>query len=302
VPRLATLFALLFSLSCGRSDPPSATAGGTRSDTSATPARPRVVTLTPSSTEVVAALGASDLLVGVDQYSSYPPSVIELPRVGDFIRPNVEAVITLRSDIVVGDETQADALRQLEQAGITTVSSRAQTIEDIRQALVDVGRALDRQEEARRALAILDDKLASAEAHAHDAAKAAGRKPRVLVVLDRRPGGFGGMVAAGPDTYLDDMLRRAAAENAFADSPVRYAQISPEQVIARAPDVILDTTHGDDVEKLRRDWDALPTVPAVEHGRVHILADAMYHAPTPRLGGALETIVGLLWGAPARGP
>jgi iron complex transport system substrate-binding protein len=108
------------------------------------------------------------------------------------------------------------------------------------------------------------------------------------------------MVAAGPDTYLDEMLRRASAENAFADSPVRYAQISPEQVIARAPDVILDATHGDDIEKLRRDWEALPTVPAVQHGRVHILADAMYHAPNPRIGDALETIVDLLWGASRR--
>ncbi len=260
----------------------------------------RVVTLTPSSTEVVAAVGGLDLLVGVDQFSAYPPEVQKLPKVGDFLHPNVEAILASGCDspacVVVCDATQNSAKEKLDSFGVRTVTSAMQNISDVRQALAKVGRALGREEAATRAIAAFDAELAAAEARARAALAAAGAKqPRVVLVVDRRPGGFAGMVAAGPDTYLDELLHRAGGENVLADSPVRYTQISAEEILTRAPDVIIDVTHVDDPTAATRDWAALAQVPAVKNGRVHVLADARFLGPGPRLGAALHRLVDLLW-------
>src|SRR5690606_32243208 len=103
-----------------------------RSERAAAPeaAPRRVVTLTPSSTELVAAIGAADRLVGVDRYSEYPPSVKDLPVVGDFLSPNVEVIVRLRPDLVVLDEVQARIAPALEAAGIDTIALPMHTIRD----------------------------------------------------------------------------------------------------------------------------------------------------------------------------
>lgn len=215
---------------------------------------------------------------------------------GDFISPNVEAILATGCDIVVADESQANAVNTLRSAGLKVITSKMQNLSDVREALAKVGEALGKQAEAERAIALLDVDLADAARRATEALAAnGGKRPRVLVVIDRRPGGFGGMVASGPGTYLDELVARAGGDNVLADAPVRYAAISVEEVIARAPDVILDATHTDDAAKLRPDWDTLVTVPAVKNGRVHVLGDATFEAPGPRLGAALRKTVILLW-------
>jgi iron complex transport system substrate-binding protein len=252
----------------------------------------RVICLTPSTTEIVATLGAVDRLVGVDQYSQFPASVRDLPKVGDFLQPNLEAILSLRPDVVLIDQAQEQrVVPGLKGAPIRVVSLRMHTVEDVRQALRIAGEALGRQDQARGEIARLDAELA---------AVAASVKPeaarRVLFVVDRRQGSLAGMVAAGPDTYIDELLRRAGAVNVLASSSVRYAQISPETVISLAPDVIFDAAHVEPGTegKAVADWAALSTVPAVKSGRVHVLADPIFVTPGPRLGAALRRIAELL--------
>jgi iron complex transport system substrate-binding protein len=117
----------------------------------------------------------------------------------------------------------------------------------------------------------------------------------VLFVVDRRSGGLAGMVAAGPGTYIDDLLKRAGVDNVLADAAVRYVQISAEEVLARAPDIILDAVHVDDPEKAKGDWSALASVPAVANRRVHVLGDPLFVTPGPRLDEAFERLCAILW-------
>jgi iron complex transport system substrate-binding protein len=117
----------------------------------------------------------------------------------------------------------------------------------------------------------------------------------VLFVVDRRTGGLAGMVAAGPGTYIDDLLRRAGVDNVLHDASVRYVQISAEEVLARAPDIILDAVHADDPTRAREDWAPLGSVPAVARGRVHVLGDPLFVTPGPRLDEAFARLVTILW-------
>jgi len=273
------------------------TSGGCRRDAGA-PARAklRVVTMTPSMTQVVDALGAIDLVVGVDKFSDSPEAVTHLPKVGDFLSPNLEAVLSLHPDIILLDAVQEKFVTPLKDAGIKKVYAiEMQSVGDVRAAIQSVGEALGRPEAVKRVVADLDAALAAQTDHAEAAAAKAGQKPRALFVVDRRPGGLSGMVAAGPGSYLDELLQRAAAINVLADAHARYVQLPAEEVIRRAPDVIFDAAH-DATERGLADWAPLASVPAVANHRVYLLGGSVYVTPGPRLAEALAGLVDFLWG------
>jgi iron complex transport system substrate-binding protein len=271
---------------CGRHERPATGSDGSHH---------RIVCLTPSSTEVVAALGATDEIVGVDQYSVYPLEVQHLPKVGDYIAPNLEAILALHPDIAVLDAVQSQAQGKLQAAGITTISLKMMTVDDVRIGLRQVGATLGRQAQAEALVARLDADLARLRDEAMKKRAAAGHAVRVLVVVDRQPGGLGGIYAAGPHTFLDEVLTLLGAENVLASSPVSYANLAADHVIALAPDVILETTPATDPAKARLDWNVLASVPAVAHQRIYQVADPALQAPGPRLASGIARLLPLLW-------
>ena len=255
----------------------------------------RVVCLTPTATEIVAALGALDRVVGVDQFSSYPPAVSSLPKVGDFVSPNVEAILALTPDIAIGDEAQAAQINQLKEKGIQVVAAKMQNMGDLRDGITVIARALGRADAGSALVTKLDADLRAVDATITEQISAGRAPPRVLLVVDRQLGGLGQLVAAGPGTYFDELLVRARAVNVLADSPARYARISIEEILARRPDVILDAVHTADTARALADWDALPTVPAVAQHRVYILGDTLFVTPGPRLAEAYARLAALLY-------
>jgi iron complex transport system substrate-binding protein len=275
---LATLAA------CARADGGEAAAGDE------TPRR--IVTLTPSTTEIVAAAGGLDWLVGVDRYSEHPPEVRELPRVGDFINPSFEAILRLTPDLVVLDEVQRKVDSGLRSAGIDTVVLRMHTLEDVREGLRRVSDALGTGERARDAIDRIDAAVAEIEKRASEREG----ELSVLLVVDRQLGGLGNLVVATSGSYLDELLAITGARNALATAGPRYAKISPEAVVRAAPDVIIETTHAADADRARHDWSELGDVPAVAHGRVHLVREAYYSAPGPRADQALRRLDELLYG------
>ena len=159
-----------------------------------------------------------------------------------------------------------------------------------------MGRALAREVAAQAALAEIERALASARSHAH--AKA---PPRVLGVVDRELGGLGNLVAAEPGSYLDELLDVVGAENALTDYRVRYPKLSAEQILRAQPEIILDLAPAAVPESGRDDWNRLPELPAVQHGRVYVLQDGIYLAPGPRIGQAIERLSAIVHGG-APGP
>lgn len=255
----------------------------------------RVVSLTPSLTEIVAALGAIDLLVGVDKFSVIP-AVQHLPQVGDFLSPNLEAIVALAPDIVLLDSVQTHAIEGLKAAKIRFLAVPIQNVDDVRAALRNVGTAVGREAAAAREILRLDRDLTNQAARAERHAAQGGKRPRVLFIVDRRPGGLSGMIAAGPGSYIDELLRRAGVDNVLADSSVRYVQISAEEVLQRAPDIILDAIHDANPERARADWASLSSVPAVANSRVYILGSPIYVTPGPKLDQALQGLIDRIWG------
>jgi iron complex transport system substrate-binding protein len=242
------------------------------------PAGARIVSLTPSATEVVAALGATALLVGVDDYSRFPPEVGKLPKVGSFLQPNLEAIVRLHPTLVIVDDVHGPTAQGLADAHVATVECPMHALGDVRTALRTVGARLDRAREADAQIAAIDAALAAARAHqpAHH--------PRVLAIIDREAGGLGNATAAGPGSWLDDLLAAAGGDNVLAASPARYPKVSLETLLRSAPDVIIDVSGQD--PKAWQDLD----VPAVKAGRVVALPQELFGGPTPRVAQAVAQL------------
>jgi iron complex transport system substrate-binding protein len=243
----------------------------------------RLISLTPSATEVVAALGSAPALVGVDEYSEYPPEVKALPKVGSFTTPNLEAIVRLKPTLVIVDDIHANAAGALHDAGITTVECKMHTLPDVKAALRTVGAKLGKAAEADSVVARIEAAIEAAYA------KRPAKRPRVMMIIDREAGGLGNLIAAGSGTYVDELLAVVGGENVFAAAGVKYPKISMEEVVRAQPDVILDMSYAGRGAKGLDPWKAAE-VPAVKTGRVVLLADAFLIAPSPRVDAALAAL------------
>jgi len=289
---IAALAGLAFALAGGcerpRDQAPPAAASATGAPLA--PVR-RVVTTTPSSTEIVAAAGAVDRIVGVDRFSRFPPSVVGLPIVGDFMSPSVEAILQLRPDLAVLDKVQTKTAAALAEGGVRTLVLEMHTVDDVLRGLSAAGRALGSEPGAAAARAALERDIAAVR----DRGRSRARRVRALVIVDRELGALRGLVAAGPGSYLDELLTLVGADNVLAGARPRYANIAPETVVESRPDVILDAVHTGDPAAAARDWQSLPAVPAIATGRVHLLTETYYVSPGPRLHLALAGLERLLY-------
>jgi len=261
-------------------------AGCDRGPANAPPAGPaRIVTLSPSATEVVAALDATPLLVGVDDYSTYPPGVEKLPHVGSFLAPNVETSVALHPTLVIVDDVHGQTAAALHDQKIATLECAMHALPDVKAALRSVGAQIGKAAEADRVVARIDGALE--EARAHRPAK----RPRVLAVIDRETGGLGNLVCAGPGSWLDELLAVVGGENVLAAAGNRYPKISVEEVMRAEPDVILDLSFG--AAKDLSPWQSLH-VPAIAAHKVLALSDPFLQAPSPRVAEAISTLAAAL--------
>ena len=235
-----------------------------------------VVSLMPTGTEVVAALGSTTTLVGVDQYSEYPPEVKALPKVGSFLAPDVEAIVRLHPSFVIVDDVHGQVAASLHDRGIDTVGCTAHVLADVKACLRAVGARLGRAQQATAAVAAIDAALDAA------AAKRPVHHPRVLAIIDREPTGLGNLVAAGPGSYLDELLAVVGGDNVLAGTGVRYPKISTEEVLRAKPDVILDLSgHG------AAAWQELSA-------NARSLTSDYLRGPSPRVAPALDELAAAL--------
>jgi iron complex transport system substrate-binding protein len=268
--RRLAMFAFVALLACGRSEPAKSTGGPMR-----------VVSLSPSATETVAALGATASLVGVDEYSTFPPEVTKLPKVGSFLTPNLEAIVALKPTFVIIDDVHGQAAGALRDAGIETVPCAMHALPDVKTALTTVAARLGTPDAATRAITEMDQAIAAAKA-SHPSTK-----PRVLAIIDREAGGIGNLVAGGPGSWIDELLVLVGAENVLAASGIRYPKISLEEIMRTQPDVILDLSFPGRAEIAS--WQAVD-VPATRNHKVVAIAEAFLVAPSPRVKQALAAL------------
>ena len=268
----------------------------------------RIVSVVPSVTETLFALGLGDRVVGVSDYCKYPPEVTGLPKLGGLYNPNIERIVELRPDLAVLLREHHELKEKLGRAGIGTLTVDHASVAGIldsfdeiaaRCGVPDAGRALRRDCEKR-----LEKIRVTAE----------GEPVSVLLVLDRDLGerNVREVYAAGKNRYFNDLLRLAGASNVLADAASAVPTLSREGIIESKPDVIIDLSSLGAVpdedaaefeELYRHDWDSFAdSVPAVRDGRVYPILVDYATIPGPRFVRFVELLSEIIHPRPSPEP
>jgi iron complex transport system substrate-binding protein len=251
----------------------------------AAPAR-RIVSLAPSATEILFAIGAGDRLVGVCSFCDHPAGVAAVPRVGTFTSPSIEAIVAARPDLVIGARGPATvgAVAAVGRLGVPVLLVEDTTLDAVWTAIAEIGRRTGREDAAAALASELRGRLDRVRA------RLAGVAPRrVLVVVGQTP-----LIVAGVGTFVDDLIHVAGGVNVAADTGQPWPRLSIETVLARAPEVIIDTALDHEEGADRGLWDRFPTLPAVRDSRVHAYGSFAALRGGPRLAEAAEDFARLI--------
>ena len=246
----------------------------------------RIVSLAPSVTETLFALGAGPDVVGVSQYCDYPTEVRKLPRVGSFLTPNIEAIIALRPTLVIGLGLSSDQreLRALTSMGYPVLLVSDGSLDEIENSIGEVGAHIGRTREARDLAAQIRAQIAEVSERLSSASTV-----RALMLVGHQP-----VVAVGRGNFLNQLLQLARADNIAAASGQQWPQLSIEYIIAMRPQVILDGSMGNDPTSPSKFWESYQTIPAVTDHRVFgYPQDPILH-PGPRVGRSLEILARMI--------
>jgi iron complex transport system substrate-binding protein len=282
---LCALVVILLSsfTSCGKQANEPSEAGLEPSPEKKYPAR--IVSMAPSITEVVFALGLGDRVVGVTDYCDYPPEAEEKPTIGGVSNPNMEAIVALDPALVIAlpIASHQGLFRSLNQLGIKVITLPNDTLEDLFNTIRTIGKETSTQEAAEEMIGRLQAKLS-------EMSEKVAQSPRrkVMFVVGEDP-----LFVAGGGTFIDELISIAGGTNIAGDSLSKYPRLGIEGVVSRAPEVILYTSFNFELTperdaRAKKLWSAYPSLPAVRDGRICGLVADHVTLPGPRLALGVE--------------
>jgi len=247
----------------------------------------RIVSLVPSVTEVLYAIGAQGTLVGVTDFCDYPPEARRKPHVGDMLSPNLETLVTLKPDLVVATRSgnREETFDQLKRLGIPIYLVDPVTVDDVLRLVSDLGDLTGHRERA----VLVDRDLERRIAAVQDRVK--GRpQPRVLYVLWPEP-----LIVPGRGALVSELIALAGGASVTADQGQGYPRMSLEAAVGRAPEVIVLARHGSRTGSAGREqWLRLESMPAIRSGRLYIADGDLMHRYGPRLVVGLEKLARMI--------
>ena len=238
----------------------------------------RIVSLTPSNTEILFALGLKNRIVGVTRYCDYPAQARKKSKVGD-MTISVEAVAVLRPDLVLAHATINDAvIPRLERLGMTVFAIDPKTLDEVVRDIRTVGKITARPRTAESVAKRMQSDIAAVKA-----SRANKRSRKVLVVIQANP-----LWSAGPKTFVDEMIRIAKGKNIAYNARPGFNTFSKELAVSRNPDVIVTGVTSDADYFLKSPlW---RHTNAVKHKRVHVIESELVVRPGPRLTTGLKRL------------
>jgi iron complex transport system substrate-binding protein len=248
----------------------------------------RIVSLAPSNTEILFAVGAGEQVVGVTTYCNYPQEAETREQIGGFSAEtiSVEKIIAFKPDLVLSTgKLHEKVIEALEQAGITVYAVDAETFDQVYASIEAIGQMTGHNEEATHLVTHMKERVAAVESVVAEIPNE--ERPTVFWETWDDP-----LMTAGPTTFAGQMIEKGGGVNLFADVTKRYSEISIEEVIQRNPDVIMGPdSHGEaltaDHIATRPGWE---TVKAVQDGRIYVINGDITSRAGPRIVDGLEMI------------
>lgn len=248
----------------------------------------RIVSLAPNITEILYALDIGHRIVGVTIYSDYPDEAKEKPKVGSYVSLNIEKIVSLKPDLIIGTyggNPKSTVLR-LEQLGFPVYVTRTETAAEMLTMIENIGTITYTSEKAGVLANTLRERIDAVTSKVRNA-----RQPLVFLEINAKP-----LITTGAGSFQHEVIGLAGGRNLAGDSPARYPQYSLEDVVKKGPDVILISTMDRSglFEQQKAQWMRWENIPAVKNGRIHFIDSDLVDRASPRIVDGLEEMARLI--------
>jgi iron complex transport system substrate-binding protein len=241
----------------------------------------KIVSLSPSNTEILFALGAGDKVVGVTSYCDYPEEAKKIEQVGTFEGPNMELIKKAQPDVVLAGYIQEETVKTIESMGIPVIVTEAESFEAIYQSIGLIGKITGTGVKAEEIVAGMKSKIAEIETNIKDK-----KKPTVFYVVWTDP-----LTTAGSNTFINDVIKAAGGIN-VAEKVESWAKYSAEQLVKDNPEILVAALHSTDKGMAKEDLKENPIfskLECVKNGKVYVMSDDnVISRPGPRIVQAVE--------------
>jgi iron complex transport system substrate-binding protein len=266
------------------------------SQSSSTQTSHRIISLAPSITETLFALGLGDNVVAVTNYCDFPAKVSKLTKVGGFINPNLETIIALQPDLVILLANQQRVVEQLQQLNIPTLPVLNTSLDDIKQTIATIGQQTQHQQQADELLNKINQKIAVI------AEKTKGlARPTVMVTMGHSINSehMKQIFIAGQHDFYNDLITLAGGQNVYQAQQPSVPSLSIEGIMQLNPQIIFDIypeadDHNSDLGQVLRQWHNLVYVDAIKNNRIHIIEQNYATIPGPRIFLLLDQLARLI--------
>jgi iron complex transport system substrate-binding protein len=251
----------------------------------------RIVSTAPNITETLFGMGLGPRVVGVTIYCKFPAEAAKLPKIGTYLKPDIEAILALKPDLVVVQKQPNHLAEALSRLHVPFVEVQSQNLEAVYAGAREIGKAAGANEAAERLVRGMQDQLQQIRK-----LTAGKTKPSVAFIVGHTAGRLDGLVAGSGTSYFSDLLDYGGGTNIFSDVTVPYPKISLEEILSRNPEVIMELSgetrpKQQDVLTL---WQTKGTLQAVKSGRVYALESTPFLVPGPRAVEAVKLVLHLL--------
>lgn len=251
----------------------------------------RIVSLAPSVTEILFELELGEKIVGVTSFCNYPEQAKSKAKVGGFYDPSLEAVVSLRPDLVIGISNLGNqrVIHSLNALNISTLIVKSFSIEGILESILTIGKETGTEFMAEKLVDGLRERIEKIKTITGKA-----KKPRVLFVFSYEP-----LIVAGRETLADDLITYASGENIVRDVKGRYSRYSMEEIIFQRPEIIITaapmniSSPAKDFPKMKG-WEKWKDIPAVKSKRIYPINEDVFFRPGPRIVLALERMAEMI--------
>lgn len=245
----------------------------------------RIISLSPHTTEIIYALNRQDRLVAVSDFCIYPPEANKKEKIGGLLNPNIEKIMLLKPQLIIGTPAHSEIAEKLKQAHIRFILLDNDSVSDVLNTIDSLGTLLNAKKTADSLQNAIQDSLSSYE---HKARQNFTEKPRAMLVIGRDAGTTRNITVAGPNTFLTTIWERVGGINIFNDLPARYTQVNREALLTKNPDIIIEFRFNElwnrkkDMANIN-EWQSLSTLNAVNGKQIYVLTGDYTLIPGPRL-------------------
>lgn len=244
----------------------------------------RIVSLAPSNTEILFALGLGDRVVGVTTFCDYPAEAKKKEKIGGFKNPNLEKVIALKPDLVLATGgIQQPFIQELEKAGIPVFVLHPKNLNQIIAGIQTVGKITGQLEESKRLTARMSKTIADISSKVTSQKKRS--RPKVFVEIFNQP-----LYSAGAGTFINDLIKISGGKNIAAQAGSGYVVYSLENLLKEDPDIYIAMKGSMNDPGLLKKRTGFSDLKAVKNNRVYVVDDNLVSRPGPRIVQGLKIV------------